>query len=130
MGEAAAVRGGGAGGLGRGVAEATPPGFAHPGTGVAAHLGVAVAQAEMDRIGAAWRTASVRAFAATVADLPPERVVNDGRVFLFDRVTQVHRTHIGDGRIGKWRERFDAPAQAELNRVFGPFLARFGYDPA
>lgn len=96
---------------------------------IARHLGVAVSEADMARIFAAYRTDAVRALAASVPDLPAERLVSDGRTFQFDRVTQIHRTHIGDGRVGKWRERFDAAAQAELSRVFAPFLARFGYPP-
>lgn len=96
---------------------------------VADHLGLRVAAAEAARIAAAYRTDAVRAFAATVADLPAERVVSQGSVFLFDRLTQIHRTHIGDGRVGKWREKFALPLQAELARVFAPFLSRFGYPP-
>lgn len=94
---------------------------------LARHLGVAAAAADVARIFAAWRTEAVRAFAATVPTLPAERLVDDGGTFCFDRLTQVHRTHIGDGRVGKWRERFAPTAQAELGRVFAPFLARFGY---
>ncbi len=96
-------------------------------TRVARHLGLDVAAPAQARIFAAWHTEQVRAFAAAVPGLPPERLVNDGRVFLFDRLTQVHRTHIGDARSGKWRERFDAPTRAQLSRLFAPFLARFGY---
>ncbi len=96
---------------------------------LAQHLGLQVAAAEQTRIFAAWRTASVRAFAATVPTLPAGRLVDDGATFCFDRLTQVHRTHIGDGRVGKWRDRFGPAARADLVRVFGPFLGRFGYPP-
>jgi hypothetical protein len=95
---------------------------------LARHLGLDVAAAEVARIFAAWRTEAVRAFAATVPTLPAGRLVDDGGIFCFDRLTQVHRTHIGDGRVGKWRERFAPKAQAELGRVFAPFLDRFRYD--
>lgn len=94
---------------------------------LARHLGVAVAAADLARIFAAWRTDAVRAFAATVPTLPADRLVADGAAFCFDRLTQVHRTHIGDGRVGKWRERFAPAAQAELGRVFAPFLHHFRY---
>jgi len=94
---------------------------------VARHLGLPPDPAAEARIFAAWRTEQVRAFAQSVATLPPERVVSDGRVYLYDRLTQVHRTHIGDGRVGKWRERLDATARADLTRLFAPFLDRFGY---
>ncbi len=94
---------------------------------LAVHLGVTVGAADLAHIAAAWRTDAVRAFAATVGELPAERVVRQGSVFLFDRVTQIHRTHIGDARSGKWRERFASVHRAELAHTFAPFLARFGY---
>lgn len=94
---------------------------------VASHLGLDVAQDVVARIAGTWRTESVRAFAATVPDLPPERLVSQGSVFTFDRLTQIHRTHIGDGRIGKWRERFAPAAQADLARLYASFLVRFRY---
>jgi hypothetical protein len=95
---------------------------------LARHLRLDVGAAEAARIFAGWRTEAVRAFAATVPTLPAERLVDDGAIFCFDRLTQVHRAHIGDGRVGKWRERFAPQAQAELGRVFAPFLDRFRYD--
>ncbi|MDA8252458.1 MAG: hypothetical protein M0Z28_25270 [Rhodospirillales bacterium] len=103
--------------------------FDDPGTvsRLAAHLGLALPAVEGARIFADWRTERVRAFAASVAALPAERLVRAGDTFLFDRLTQVHHTHVGDGRIGKWRERLDPVAQAELSRLFAPFLQRFGY---
>lgn len=94
---------------------------------VARHLGLRVDDAAMARIFAAYGTEAVRAFAAAVPNLPPERLVNDGRVFLFDRLTQIHRTHIGDARVGKWRDAFDADTRRKLTDVFAPFLTRFGY---
>jgi hypothetical protein len=39
----------------------------------------------------------------------------------------IQHAHIGDRRVGKWHEHFDAPVRAELSRVFAPFLVRFGY---
>jgi hypothetical protein len=72
-----------------------------------------------------YRTASVRAFAETVTELPPERL-NVGPHSTFDEVTQIHNIHIGDTRSGKWRD-LPPPVQSELTRYFGPFLVRFGY---
>jgi hypothetical protein len=59
------------------------------------------------------------------AGLPPGRVVSAGRIVM-DPVTQIHRSHIGDARSGKWRDLPD-PQQAELTRFFRPFLARWSY---
>lgn len=72
-----------------------------------------------------YRTESVRAFAGQLETLPADRVVT-GAASRLDRVTQIHGTHIGDARSGKWRD-LPAPAQAELTRFFSPFLERFGY---
>jgi hypothetical protein len=72
-----------------------------------------------------YRTESVRAFAGQLDKLPPDRVIT-GAASRLDRVTQIHGTHIGDARSGKWRD-LPAPVQAELTRVFSPFLERFGY---
>ena len=38
--------------------------------------------------------------------------------------------HIGDARIGKWREGFDGEVGSALTHHFFPFLLRFGYSPA
>jgi hypothetical protein len=72
-----------------------------------------------------YRTQSVRAFAQHLEDLPPGRVVKGGDME-FDRETQIHRSHIGDGRSGKWRD-LPAPEQQRLTAYFGPFLDRFDY---
>ena len=92
-------------------------------------LGLTVAEAEMDRIFSDYRTDAVRAMAAGVASLPPERRRDLGRHGMLDRVTLITGTHIGDGSIGKWREAFDAEMRAKLTRFFAPFLFRFGYPP-
>jgi hypothetical protein len=72
-----------------------------------------------------YQTESVRAFARSMEDLPPARIVAASHSVV-DRVTQIHGTHIGDTRSGKWRD-LPAPVQAELTRVFSPFLDSFGY---
>jgi hypothetical protein len=51
----------------------------------------------------------------------------DGKPLLFDRVTHIHRTHIGDGRIKKWRERADTQQRSAMTYQFTAFLARFSY---
>ncbi len=94
---------------------------------IAGHLGLTVSGAAVARIFSAYRTEAVRAFAATVPSLPPERLASNGPDLQFDRVTQIHRTHIGDGRVGKWRERFSPEQRALLARLFAPFLEPFGY---
>ncbi len=72
-----------------------------------------------------YRTEDVREFARTLAELPPARITLVNGVPM-DTVTQILAPHIGDTRSGKWRDLPD-PAQADLTRLFAPFLDRFGY---
>ena len=51
-------------------------------------------------------------------DSPPTRS--------FDRLTQITSTHIGDGRVGKWRDALTPPQQAFAAMVLRPFVAAFG----
>jgi hypothetical protein len=95
--------------------------------GLAHHIGVEADDAVVGEIFDRYRTERVRAFAATVSSLPRERLEGNGNPLLFDRVTQITRTHIGDGLVGKWRERLDPQQQADMSGAFGPFLTRFGY---
>jgi hypothetical protein len=88
-------------------------------------LGLNPAPAVTEAIFARYSTEAVRAFSQQFAGLPPGRVVSAGRIVM-DPVTQIHRTHIGDGRSGKWRD-LPTPAQTELTRFFRPFLVRWGY---
>jgi len=92
---------------------------------LASQLGLRVAPAVIETIFARYRTEAVRAFAQTLPDLPPDRITMVGSAPM-DRVTQILGPHIGDARSGKWRDLAD-PLQAELTRMFGPFLARFNY---
>ena len=74
-----------------------------------------------------YRTEAVRAFADNLAALPAERVSGSVGGSQFDRVTQIHRTHIGNGSIGKWREYLSPAQQRAATDYFAPFLTRFGY---
>ena len=93
---------------------------------LAAYLGLTVPDAELARIFAAYRTESVREFAAGVKALPPERQQGEGD-FRFDRLTQITHNHIGNAQAGKWRERLDTGQRAALTQHFRPFLAAFRY---
>jgi hypothetical protein len=93
---------------------------------VAQSIGLNPAPEVMEAIFTRYQTEQVRTFARKLEELPPERVTMVG-TFKMDRVTQILAPHIGDGGSGKW---YDLPArsQAELTRLFGPFLDRFGYE--
>ena len=102
--------------------------FADPATvaRLAVQLGLAPTAAAREAIFARYTTEAVRDFTRTVPDLPPERLARDERV-TFARLTQIHHTHIGDARSGKWR---DPPGNLpeELSRFFAPALERLGYE--
>jgi hypothetical protein len=88
-------------------------------------LGLNPGPAVTAAIFARYSTEAVRCFMHNFANLPPGRVVSSGRIVM-DAVTQIHRTHVGDARSGKWRD-LPGPVQNELTRFFRPFLDRFGY---
>lgn len=88
-------------------------------------LGVNVVPETIEAIFARYRTEAVRAFAATLPDLPPDRIRMVG-TFMMDRTTQILGPHVGDARSGKWRDLPD-PLKTELTRLFAPFLDRFNY---
>ena len=92
---------------------------------IAGVLGLAVDEGVALRIFERYRTEEVRRFAVNLNGLGPERVVGTVSTMV-DRVTHIHSTQIGDGRVGKWRD-LGAGAQLEMNRVFGGYLAFFGY---
>jgi hypothetical protein len=79
---------------------------------------------------ARYQTAAVRALAATVETLPAARLEGDPAVDVYDRVTQIHRNHIGDGASGKWRTRLTPEEQRQLCADLAPVLAGFNYPPA
>jgi len=101
--------------------------FADPATlaRLAVQLGLAPEAAAREAIFARYTTQAVREFTRLVPDLPPDRLARDERV-VFDRLTQIHHTHIGDARSGKWRE-LPGNLPAELTRFFAPVLERLGY---
>ena len=83
---------------------------------IAERIGVKVDDTIVGNIFDRYSTDSVRAFAAKLETLPRERLDGDGKPLLFDRVTHITRTHIGDSRVGKWRERFDDQQRAALKQ--------------
>jgi Sulfotransferase domain len=95
---------------------------------IARYLDLEWSETTADMIFDRYRTEAVRNFAASIDSLPKERLEGDGNPLLFDRVTQITRTHIGDGLVGKWRERLDLQQRSALSRSFNLFLARFGYE--
>lgn len=93
---------------------------------IAARLGVTLSDAAKAAIFAGYETSSVRNFASRVSALPTERL-DGGADDLFDRVTHIHRGHIGDGLTGKWRESLARSQSEAITQALGDFIARFGY---
>jgi len=85
---------------------------------IAEQLGLAVAPDVLQAIFESYSTVAAKALAATIDEQTA-----------FDPVTQIHRRHIGDGHVGKWRDLLDADSGMEITRYFSPFLTRFGYAP-
>jgi hypothetical protein len=95
---------------------------------IATHIGAAVTEATLAAIFAQYRTDAVRAIAAGVRALPAEQRLGDGLRLFVDRHTLITHGHIGDGRIGKWRELANPELRGQLTQFFAPFLFRYGYD--
>ncbi len=91
-------------------------------------IGAEVSAKARARIFERYRTEAVSAFADNLAGLSTARVSGSVGSSQFDRVTQIHTAHIGNGRIGKWRETLPPAQQREATDYFAPFLRRFGYD--
>jgi hypothetical protein len=92
---------------------------------IAVSLGLQPPPAMIDAIFDRYCTEAIRTFAASLGELPTERLTTVVK-FPMDTVTQILGPHIGDTLSGKWRD-LPTPMQAELTRVFRPFLDRFGY---
>jgi hypothetical protein len=95
---------------------------------LAAYCGYEVSDAEQARIFEAYSSARVQQFGQALDTLPAARLKSIGDWTRFDQVTQIHRKHIGDQRVGKWREHFNAAEQAAINDRLAPYLRAFNYD--
>ncbi len=93
---------------------------------IAEHFALVAKPGEVAAILAALSTEAVRTLSGKLSALPPERLAG-GSGFLYDTLTQITNNHIGDGRIGKWRDALDILQGRELTHLFGPFLFGFGY---
>lgn len=87
---------------------------------IARALGLQPTEEAAMRIFDRYRTEAVRQFAQALQQ------DHAGGGTAMDPLTQIHATHIGDGRIGKWRD-LPVSMRKELSGFFAPFLDRFGY---
>jgi hypothetical protein len=95
---------------------------------VCSHLGARLSEADRDDIFERHRPEAVNETIAALAsngvfkDLPARQT--------WDEETQWHPSHVGDGRIGKWRDVLSEAQAASVNYASRDFRARFGYDSA
>ena len=94
---------------------------------IAEYLGVVMPEGEQERIFSTYQTIAIRSFAEHIENLLPSRLKGD-EATRYDETTQIHRTHIGDQKIGKWRDRFSMDERHRLTSHFEPFLSSMGYD--
>ncbi|MEJ0052117.1 MAG: hypothetical protein WDN02_13065 [Methylovirgula sp.] len=92
---------------------------------IALCLGVTVDAAKTSKLFDEYRTEAVRAFAACVSDLSPERI-DETNASKYDRITHIHNIHVGDAQSGKWR-RLPRKTRDDMTKVFSPYLRQFGY---
>jgi FkbM family methyltransferase len=99
----------------------------HPATAasVAHMLGIQLPADEFDRILTELSFVSVR---EKIAGLEAAGVIKDESEW--DRETHWHAGHVGDGRIGKWREVLTEAQERAIIARTKDFCERFGYDTA
>ena len=88
--------------------------------------GITPPDAIVEAIFQSYRTDAVRTFPQRLGNLPSERLRSTG-ASQFDAVTHIHGPHIGDLKIGKWRD-LTSETQATLTSVFSPYLPALGYE--
>ena len=93
---------------------------------IADYLGVTIPAGEQERIFFTYQTVAIKDFAARMECLPSSRLKGND-VTRYDETTQIHRTHIGDQKIGKWRERFSTDERHRVTSHFEHSLNSMGY---
>ncbi len=93
---------------------------------IADSLKLSIATKTQDTLFVRYDTEAVHGFADHLQDLPAERLLGGGSD-VYDRLTHIHKDHIGEEGMGSWRERLPASCIDQANAAFAPFLTRFGY---
>jgi hypothetical protein len=92
---------------------------------VAARLGLKLSTSTREAVRAALTPSAV---SASIADLTARGTFGDPpRVEMFDPDTHWHPNHVGDGRVGKWREILTNSQAAEVQSATRDFRAAFHY---
>lgn len=95
---------------------------------VAKHLGVTLARKEREAI---WTALTPKAVRARIDDLASQGVFRAGSsAKTWDIATQWHPGHVGDGRVGKWRDVLSAAQATRLDEGTKAFCEAFGYATA
>lgn len=92
---------------------------------IAEVLRIPASAEQCEEIFSRYSSESVRAFVKDFESLPEERkVTKNGSTW--DANTMIHRTHIGDGAVGKWKERLSPSEQNALAPLSG-VIRTWGY---
>jgi hypothetical protein len=95
-------------------------------TAIANLLGMSISADQRQGIFDKYTQDSVKAFMDQFEALPENRkVLKNGSHW--DSVTMLHKTHMSDGAVGKWKERL-SPAQRDALSVFTPALQALNYE--
>lgn len=92
---------------------------------IAALLGVTLSPAQRETILSGLSPDAVR---AKISRLEQAGVIKGEAVW--DRETHWHANHVGDGRIGKWRDRLTADQEREILQRTREYCEEFGYGNA
>ena len=93
---------------------------------IAQHLGLCLSQEDLQLISAAMTPDAVK---ATIADLQARNIIAGTEpASTFDPQTHWHPRHVGDLRMGKWREYLTPAQAARVRYATRDFCSAFGYD--
>ena len=105
--------------------------FEHPETirSIASGLRLPAGEDLVARLSRTYSIEATRSFVEALPSLPTPRLAVAGASSqLFDKVTQLHRNHIGDTSSGKWSD-LPVPIQRQMTHMLSPFLEALGYPP-
>jgi hypothetical protein len=94
---------------------------------IAGKLGITISQEERDALYSKYDFENVKGFCENLLGLEPTRLVS-GDATVWDKVSNFHYRHVGDGQVGKWRDILGLEEGKAASKRFQPFLARYGYE--
>jgi hypothetical protein len=94
---------------------------------IAAHLGFGVSEEVVNYVDSRTNVESSKKVCEQIRNLTIKQVfeIESHRV---DPVTHLHENHIGNAKIGRWRDELSAQQGAYLTEYFAPWLLKWGYE--